>query len=59
MAASVDRERFTQERLEHYYNKLKGKLSPWKDVVHFIQDVLTWKQPPFSLLLFVAVHWIF
>ena len=59
MAASVDRERFGQERLEHYYYKMTNKLTPWKDAILFIQHVLTWNKPPFSLLLFAAVHWIF
>lgn len=59
MAASVDRERFGQERLEHYYKKMTNKLYPWKDVISFAQCVLTWKNPPVSLLLFVVVHWIF
>ena len=59
MAASVDRERFGQERLEHYYKKMTKKLSPWKHVILFVQHVLTWKKTPFSLLLFAVVHWVF
>ena len=59
MAASVDREKFGQERLKHYYKKMTNKLYPWKDVILFVQHVLSWKKPPVSLLLFAAVHWIF
>ena len=51
--------RFAQEELDKKYKEVYKKLYSWKDSIHLIQEVLTWKKPLFSLVLYIGIHWLF
>ena len=57
--AALKAARFTQEKLESYYEDTCRRLWPWRDTIDLVQEVLTWKKPLLSLVLYITVHWTF
>ncbi len=50
---------FAQEKLERIYLKTYGYLRPYKGAIELAQEVLVWKKPIASALLYIVIHWMF
>ena len=50
---------FAQEKLEKIFAKTYRYLRPYKGAVELAEEVLVWKKPLASALVYIAIHWIF
>ncbi len=51
--------KFAQQKLERIYARTYVYLRPYKGAVELAQEVLVWKKPVASALLYIAIHWMF
>ena len=50
---------FAQRKLKEIYDKTCVRLDPYRDVVEIVQEVILWRKPTFTGLLYVFVHFVF
>ena len=50
---------FVQRKLKNLYEKTYKYLVRRKDCIETTEDVLVWRRPFMSTLLYIAVHWLF
>lgn len=50
---------FAQRKLEENYGKVYRRLEPWRDAIQTGKEVLVWKRPVLSVLLYAVTHWVF
>ena len=55
----LDRETFVQRRLEDAYRKTYARLNGYRNALEYIREVLVWRRPYASAVLYLAIHWVF
>lgn len=50
---------FIQQKLEKIYKKTHELLAPYRRVIELFEDVLVWKKPIPSIVMYIVIHWIF
>lgn len=50
---------FIQEKLESIYKKTHEFLGPYRKSIELFQDVLVWKKPVASIMMYIVIHWMF
>lgn len=58
-SVTVEQEAFAQRKLEELYRKTYEKLRPYRSWIELAQEVFVWRKPAASLVLYIAIHWMF